>query len=129
MKTWIALLSALLLTLSCAAAESPEAGHTAMLSLNANPSTGYSWAGAVLGGDAVQLDSAEGTYIPDAQTAAMTGAPSIAAQRYISAAAYTAASAASMPSVALGPGRAVISARSGSASAARSFPFFMPSPP
>ena len=74
MKKWIALLSALLLTLSCAAAESPEAGHTAMLSLNANPSTGYSWAGAVLGGDAVRLDSAEGTYIPDAQTAAMTGA-------------------------------------------------------
>ena len=56
MKTWIALLSALLLTLSCAMAESPEAGHTAVLSLNANPSTGYSWAGAVLGGDAVRLD-------------------------------------------------------------------------
>ena len=74
MKTWIALLSALLLTLSCAMAESPEAGHTAVLSLIANPSTGYSWAGAVLGGDTVRLDSAEGTYIPDAQTAAMTGA-------------------------------------------------------
>lgn len=74
MKKWIALLSALLLTLSCAAAESPDAGHTATLSLDANPSTGYAWTGLVLGGDAVQLDSAEGAYIPDDQTAAMTGA-------------------------------------------------------
>ena len=74
MKKWIALLSAFLLTLSCAMAESPDAGQTALLSLDANPSTGYAWAGFVLGGDAVRLDSAEGTYIPDEQTAAMTGA-------------------------------------------------------
>ena len=74
MKKWIALLSALLLTLSCAAAESPDAGHTATLSLDANPSTGYAWTGLVLGGDAVQMDSAEGTYIPDVQTDTMTGA-------------------------------------------------------
>ena len=41
MKKWIALLSALLLTLSCALAESPDAAHTATLSLDANPTTGY----------------------------------------------------------------------------------------
>ena len=74
MKKWIVLLSAFLLTLSCAMAESPDAGQPAMLSLDANPSTGYSWAGFVLGGDAVRLDSAEGTYIPDEQTDTMTGA-------------------------------------------------------
>ncbi|MGN0794561.1 MAG: protease inhibitor I42 family protein [Aristaeellaceae bacterium] len=74
MKKWIALLSAFLLTLSCAMAESSDAGHTAMLSLDANPSTGYSWVGFVLGGDSVQLDSAEGTYIPDEQTDLLTGA-------------------------------------------------------
>ncbi|MGN0991331.1 MAG: protease inhibitor I42 family protein [Candidatus Ventricola sp.] len=74
MKKWIALLSALLLMLSCAMAESPDAGHTAILSLEANPSTGYSWIGFVLEGDAVHLDSAEGTYIPDEQTDTMTGA-------------------------------------------------------
>ena len=74
MKKWIALLSAFLLTLSCATAESPDAGQTALLSLDANPSTGYAWTGLVLSGDAVQLDSAEGTYIPDEQTDTMTGA-------------------------------------------------------
>ena len=74
MKKWIALLSAFLLTLSCATAESPDAGQTALLSLDANPSTGYPWMGLVLSGDAVQLDSAEGTYIPDEQTDTMTGA-------------------------------------------------------
>lgn len=73
MKTWIALLSALLLTLSCAAAESPDAGETALLSLDANPSTGYCWTGSVLGDDAVQLDSPEGTYIPDEQAGTMIG--------------------------------------------------------
>ena len=73
MKKWIALLSACLLTLSCAMAESPDAGKAALLSLDANPSTGYAWTGAVLGGDAVRLDSAEGTYIPDGQAAEMTG--------------------------------------------------------
>ncbi|MGN0772224.1 MAG: protease inhibitor I42 family protein [Candidatus Ventricola sp.] len=74
MKKWIALLSAFLLTLSCATAESPDAGHTATLSLDANPSTGYSWTGSVLVGDAVQLDSAEGAYIPDDQSGTLAGA-------------------------------------------------------
>ena len=74
MKKWIALLSALLLTLSCAMAESPDAAHTATLSLDANPTTGYFWAGLVLDGDAAQLDSAEGTYVPDDQTGTLTGA-------------------------------------------------------
>lgn len=74
MKKWIALLSALLLTLSCAMAESPDAGHTALLSLDANPSTGYSWSGSVLGGDAVRLDSAKGTFVPDDQAGTLVGA-------------------------------------------------------
>ena len=74
MKKWIALLSALLLTLCCAAAESPDAGHTATLSLDANPSTGYAWTGLVLSGDAVQLDSAEGAFIPDDQSGTLAGA-------------------------------------------------------
>ena len=74
MKKWIALLSALLLMLSCAMAESLDADHAAMLSLDANPSTGYSWVGVVLGGDAVQLDSAKGTFIPDDQTGTLSGA-------------------------------------------------------
>ena len=74
MKKWIALLSALLLTLSCAMAESPDAAHTATLSLDANPTTGYFWSGLVLDGDAARLDSAEGTYFPDDQTGTLTGA-------------------------------------------------------
>ena len=74
MKKWIALLSAFLLTLSCAMAESSDAAHTEILSFDANPTTGYSWAGFVLGGDAVQLDSAEGAYIPDDQTGMLCGA-------------------------------------------------------
>lgn len=74
MKKWFALLSAFLLTLSCATAESPDARHTATLSLDANPSTGYSWTGSVLGGDAVHLDSAEGAYIPDDQSGTLAGA-------------------------------------------------------
>ena len=73
MKKWMALLSAVMLTLSCAMAESSDAGQPATLSLDANPSTGYSWSGVVLGGDAVRLDSAEGTYLPDEQTGAATG--------------------------------------------------------
>lgn len=74
MKKWIALLSAVLLTLSCAMAESSGTAHTEILSFDANPTTGYSWVGFVLGGDAVQLDSAEGTYIPDDQTGMLCGA-------------------------------------------------------
>lgn len=63
MKKWIALLSALLLTLSCAMAESSDTAHTEILSFDANPTTGYSWVGFVLGGEAVQLDSTEGTFV------------------------------------------------------------------
>lgn len=74
MKKWIALLSAVLLTLSCAMAESSDTAHTEILSFDANPTTGYSWVGFVLGGEAVQLDSAEGTYIPDDQTGMLCGA-------------------------------------------------------
>lgn len=74
MKKWIALLSALLLTLSCALAESSDTAHTEILSFDANPTTGYSWVGFVLGGEAVQLDSAEGTYIPEDQTGMLCGA-------------------------------------------------------
>ena len=74
MKKRIALLSAVLLTLSCAMAESSDTVHTEILSFDANPTTGYSWVGFVLGGEAVQLDSAEGTYIPDDQTGMLCGA-------------------------------------------------------
>lgn len=74
MKKWIALLSAILLTLSCAMAESSDTAHTEILSFDANPTTGYSWIGFVLGGEAVQLDSAEGTYIPEDQTGMLCGA-------------------------------------------------------
>ena len=74
MKKWIALLSAVLLTLSCAMAESSDTAHTEILSFDANPTTGYSWVGFVLGGESVQLDGAEGTYIPDDQTGMLCGA-------------------------------------------------------
>ena len=74
MKKWIAFLSAILLTLSCAMAESSDTAHTEILSFDDNPTTGYSWVGFVLGGEAVQLDGAEGTYIPDDQTGMLCGA-------------------------------------------------------
>ncbi|MCI6377597.1 MAG: protease inhibitor I42 family protein [Clostridiales bacterium] len=74
MKKWIALLSAFMLTLSCAMAESSDTAKTETLSFDANPTTGYSWLGFVLGGEAVQLDSAEGTYIPEDQTGMLCGA-------------------------------------------------------
>lgn len=74
MKKWISLLSALLLMLSCAMAEPSDTAHTEILSFDANPSTGYSWVGFVLGSDAVRLDSAEGTFIPDDRTDALCGA-------------------------------------------------------
>ena len=45
MKKWIALLSAVLLTLSCAMAESSDTAHTEILSFDANHTTGYSWVG------------------------------------------------------------------------------------
>lgn len=74
MKNWISILSAFLLMLSCAMAEPSDAGHTAILSFDANPSTGYSWVGFVPGGDAVRLDSAEGAFIPDDRTDTLCGA-------------------------------------------------------
>lgn len=73
MKQIISLLTALILTLTLALAE-PAAGGTETLSFAANPSTGYSWAGFVLGGESVTLDSAEGTYIPDEHAEDVVGA-------------------------------------------------------
>ena len=55
-------------------AESSDTAHTEILSFDDNPTTGYSWVGFVLGGEAVQLDGAEGTYIPDDQTGMLCGA-------------------------------------------------------
>lgn len=73
MKRFIALLSAFLLTLVCAVAEPSDGGDTEILSFDSNPGTGYAWTGFVLGGDSVELDSAEGTYIPNEQADILVG--------------------------------------------------------
>ncbi len=70
MKQLISLLAALILTLPYAFAE-PASGGVETLSFASNPTTGYSWVGFVLGGDSVELDSAEGTYTPDEQSDAV----------------------------------------------------------
>lgn len=73
-KTWMAALLALLLALPCAMAETPDSNRAQTISLDANPSTGYVWTGAVLTGSAVSLGSAEGVFVPDAQADRLTGA-------------------------------------------------------
>lgn len=65
MKKMIAILAALLLTLSFARADSIHETKAVTISLNANATTGYVWSGFVLGGDSVVLNSAEGTYVVD----------------------------------------------------------------
>lgn len=65
MKKTFAVIAALVLCLSAvlipAAAEEDEA-KTALITLEANPTTGYAWHGFVLGGESVELDSEEGSY-------------------------------------------------------------------
>ncbi len=60
-KTILAVATAFLL--SCTGMAEEEAGT--VLTFDANATTGYSWTGFVLGGDCVELDSAEGSYVED----------------------------------------------------------------
>lgn len=65
MKKMIAILAALLLTLSFALADTIHETKAVTISLNANATTGFAWSGFVMGGDSVVLSSAEGTYVVD----------------------------------------------------------------
>ena len=73
MKALIAALTALMMFGSIATAELPGETQTGTISLAANATTGYAWTGFVIGGDAVEIDSNEGTYIPDDNPDGLTG--------------------------------------------------------
>ena len=73
MKTLIAALTALMMFGSMAAAAPTGEAQTGTISLAANATTGYAWTGFVIGGDAVEIDSNEGTYVPDDNPDGLTG--------------------------------------------------------
>ena len=73
MKKWIAILMAWALCAGFAVAESAAGTGSLTLSFDSNATTGYAWTGFVLGGDSVEIDSTEGSYVPDANTGAEVG--------------------------------------------------------
>ena len=73
MKALIAALTALMMFGSLAAAAPTGEAQTGTISLAANATTGYAWTGFVIGGDAVEIDSNEGTYVPDDNPDGLTG--------------------------------------------------------
>lgn len=64
MKKVFVILTAILLTLSFAAAEVAQY-NSVTLAFDANATTGYSWTGFVLGGDSVILMDPDGSYMSD----------------------------------------------------------------
>lgn len=73
MKALIAALTALMMFGSLSAAAPISEAKTGTISLESNATTGYAWTGFVIGGDAVEIDSNEGTHVPDDNPDGLTG--------------------------------------------------------